>query len=193
VFRKVWEVLLERYDELHGIAWEWQALDSISGKAPLGGEETGPNPTDRGKLGTKRHLLTDQRGTPLAVAITGANRHDMKTTESTLDGVVVTHPAPSEERLQHLCTDKGYDYPETREAVKARGYVPHIKRRGVESTPTEGEKRYPARRWVVERTLSWLNRFRKLLIRWEKKVGNYLGLVQFACCLIVYRRLKVLG
>lgn len=186
-------MLLGQYDELHGIGWERQALDSISEKAPLGGEETGPNPTDRGKLGTRRHLLTDQCGTPLAAAIRGANRYDMKAAEPTLDNVVITRPTPSEEQPQHLCIDKGYDYTETREAVEARGYVPHIKRRGEENAPAEGEKRYPARRWVVETTLSWLNRFRKLLIRWEKKVENYLGLVQFACCLIVYRRITVLG
>jgi len=160
-------------------------------KGAFGGEATGPNPTDRAKLGTKRHLLTDQRGAPLSIVITEANLHDMKAAVRTLGGIVTRRPKPTSRRPQNLCLDKGYDYPEIeREAVKS-GYIPHIRHRG-EATPPRDGRCHQAKRWVVERTGSWRNRFRKLLIRWEKKARNYLALVQLACCLTIYR-LTVLG
>jgi putative transposase len=153
------------------------------------GEKTGPNPTDRAKLGTKRHILTDKRGTPLSAVITSANTHDMKAALDTLDATVVKRPRGRRYHRQHLCLDKGYDYPEIERGVIARDYIPHMRHRGELEDPV---KRYKPKRWVVERSASWLNRFRKLLIRWEKKSENYLGLVQLACCITVYRRI-ILG
>lgn len=188
VFEKLWAVMLEAYDEQIGIGWRWQSLDSASIKSPLGGSRTGPNPTDRGKLGSKRHVLTDQEGVPLAVELSGAHRHDMKMTFMVIDSIVVEPPVPGPRRRQHLCLDKGYDYPEIDRGVKERGYCDHIRRRGEAAVP-EDQKRYPARRWVVERTHSWYNRFRKLLIRFEKYAENYLGLVDLASAVIVYRTL----
>jgi putative transposase len=160
---------------------------------PLGGTDTGPDPTNRGKLGTKRHVLSDVRGAPLGVTLSAANRHDMKLAAATLDSVVVERPAPTPARPQHLCRDKGFDYPETRRAAEARGYVVHTPRKGEPPPEPPPARRHPARRWVVERLNSWHNRFRKLRIRYEKHSENYLGLVQFACCLIVYRLRTVLG
>jgi len=125
----------------------------------------------------------------LAVVITGANCHDMKAAATTLDSLPVRRPRPTADQPQHLCLDKGYDYPEIEAAVRHRRYLPHIRHRG-ECVPRY--RRQPARRWVVERTGSWHNRFRKLLTRFEKRVENYLGLVHLACCLIVYR-LTILG
>src|SRR5436305_1103070 len=78
VFKRVWRLLLKEYEELRGIQWRWQALDSATTKAPLGGEAAGKSPVDRGKLGTKRHVLTDQRGAPIGLEVTGANRHDSR-------------------------------------------------------------------------------------------------------------------
>ena len=160
---------------------------------PLGGDETGPDPTNRGKLGTKRHVVSDRRGAPLGAAISAANRNDMKLAEATLDSVVVPRPAPTPTQPQHLCRDKGFDYPETRAAAEARGYTVHTPVRGLDTPPPPPRQRHPARRWVVERTNSWHNRFRKLRIRYEKKAANYLGLLHFACFLIVYRLRRVLG
>ena len=164
---------------------------------PLGGDATGPDPTNRGKLGTKRHVLDDRRGAPLAVVLSAANRTDMKVAEAVLDSVVVARPTPTVEQPQHLCRDKGFDYPETDRAAQARGYLVHTarrRRRGEPpSPPLEPSARHPARRWVIERTNSWHNRFRKLRIRYEKTAANYLGLVQFACALIVYRLRRFLG
>lgn len=118
--------------------------------------------------------------------MTGAHCHDMKAAAATLDALVVERPRPTPEQSQHLCLDKGYDFPEIETAVRHRCYIPHIRRRG-DSVPQC--RRHPARRWVVERTGSWHNRFRKLLVRFEKHVENYLGLVHLACCLIVYRQI----
>jgi putative transposase len=193
VFLKAWQLLLRRYDELRGIQWLWQAVDSKSVPAPLGGEDTGPNPTDRGKSGSKRHQLVDGRGVPLSAEVTAANATDMKTNPAVLDGIVVKRPRPTHHNPQHLCEDKGYDYPECREQALARGYLPHIPHKGTDPSqvPT-GEKRHPARRWVVERTHSWQNCLRKLRTRWEKKTENWEALWHFANCLTVYR-MTILG
>ena len=161
-------------------------LGQRDSEGAFGGAQTGPNPTDRGKSGTKRHVLTDQRGAPVAVRITAANCHDMKAAFATVDAVAPPRPSIRPYHPQHLCLDKGYDYPEIDEGVRQRGYTPHICRRG-ERKLKPGERRHPARRWVVERTNSWHNRFRKLAVRFEKKVENYLALVHLACALISYR------
>jgi transposase len=140
-------------------------------------------------------VLTDRRGVPLSVVVSAANAHDMKLAEATLDRVVVPRPAPTPEQPQHLCRDKGFDYPATRQAAAVRGYQVHTARRGQERPVPPAGQRHPARRWVVVRTNSWHNRFRKLRIRYEKTAENYLALIQLACCLLTYRaRLRlVLG
>lgn len=145
---------------------------------------TGPNPTDRGKRGTKRHLLTDKNGMPLSVVITAANTHDMKAAITTIDRIVIKRLSPKK-ILQNLCLDKGYDFLEIEHEAVKRSYVLHIRHRGEEKTLIKNG--YHTQRWVVERTNSWHNRFRKLLIRYEKKSENYLALVCLACCIIVYR------
>jgi putative transposase len=193
VFAQLWECLLLRYDELRGIQWTWQAADSKSVPAPLGGADTGPNPTDRGKLGSKRHQVVDGRGAPLSAVVTSANATDMKTNPAVLDGIAVERPYPTPQQPQHLCEDKGYDYPECRQQALERGYLPHIPRKGTDaSVIPDGEKRHPARRWVVERTQAWQNKFRKLRVRWEKKTENWEGLWHLANCLIIYR-MTILG
>lgn len=188
LFRLLWQVSLQSYDELVGIQWEWQAVDGAMTKAPFGYGATGPNPTDRGKLGTKRSLLTEGAGIPLAMTIEGANRHDMKLLSTTLDGMVLPRPEPSEEHPQHLCLDAGYDYPATREEVENHHYVPHIRSRGQEKQEKIVIPGYRARRWVVERTHSWINRSRRLLVRWEKKVENYLAFLHLACAQLIFAK-----
>lgn len=122
------------------------------------------------------------------MVIAGANVRDDKLLAATLDAVVVERPKPSEEAPQHLCLDKDYDNRPTRELVGDRKYVAHIRRIGEEKLDDTGEKRYPARRWVVERTLGWLSKCRAILVRYEKKAANYLGLIKVACILLWYRR-----
>src|SRR5229473_2982124 len=123
-FKAVWQAGLSEYDDLVGIQWEWQAVDGVMTKAPFAGAATGANPTDRGKQGTKRSLLTDGAGIPLALAIDGANRHDVKLLCATLDGIVIARSEPTEERPQHLCLDAGYDGAPAYQEVETRHYIP---------------------------------------------------------------------
>jgi putative transposase len=138
----------------------------------------------------KRSLLVEASGGPLSVVIAGANVPDFKPLEATLDAVVIERPRPSHGSApQHPCLDKGYDKGQAlEEAVESREYISHIRRIGEEKLNEAGEKRYPARRWVVERTLGWLSKCRAILIRYEKKAVNYLGLIKVACILLWYRR-----
>lgn len=123
---------------------------------------------------------------PIAVIISGANTHDVKLLEKTLDAVIVERPMVTDEAPQHLCADAGYTGNPAAEIIAAHDYTPHVRSRGQEVTERQEGKR--ARRWVVEVTFSWLNRFRRLLIRWEKKENNYLALLYFACAIIVWRK-----
>ena len=193
VFARLWALGLDEYDILKGIDWSWLAMDGAMTKAPLGGESTGRNPTDRGKRGVKRSLLTEAAGVPIGVAIDGANRHDKKLVEATIDSIPVERPDPTEQQPQGLCLDKGYDYDNTRELVREFGFTAHVRARGEEAQAIKREAGYRARRWVVERTHSWMNRFRRILIRWEKKAMNYLALLHFACAWITYRAAGLLG
>jgi putative transposase len=136
----------------------------------------------------KRSLVVEATGGPLGVTVAGANVHDTKLLAATLEAIVVDRPQPTEEQPQHLCLDQGYDNPTGHEAVAAYQYTPPIRRIGEEQLDAHGEKSYPARRWVVERTLAWLSKCRGLLVRYEKKARNYLGLLQLACALIWIRR-----
>lgn len=188
VFKRIWALLAERCEGLGGVQWEWQAADAALGKARMGGDGVGPNPTDRGKAGTKRSLLVEGRGGPLSIVVAGANVHDTKLLPATLDAIVITRPDPTEEKPQHLCLDKGYDNPTGHQAVSEHRFQAHIRRIGEEKLDPSGQKRYPARRWVVERTLAWLSKCRAILVRYDKKAINFLGLLQLACALLWFRR-----
>ena len=156
---------------------------------------TGHNPTDRGKLGSKRHIITDKKGIHLSTFITSANTHDVTVATNTIDNIVIKRPSSynkssSSKQKQNLCLDKAYHSKEVEQEIIKRGYIPHIRYRREEIIFCR--KKHLARRWVVERTNSWHNRFRKLFTRYEKKEENYFGLVELANSLIVYRRL-ILG
>jgi putative transposase len=109
------------------------------------------------------------------VVLAGANVRDDKLLEATLEAVVVERPRPTEEASQHLCLDKGYDSKAATKIVNDKDYIPHIWRIGEEKLDTEGQKRYPARRWVVERMLGWLSKCRAILVRYEKKAATTWG------------------
>ncbi len=184
---EIWAYLVRECEELGAVRWEWQAADGVMGKSRFEGAKRGPNPTDRAKMGTKKSVLVDQEGGPLAAVIDGANVHDTKLLAATINAVVIPRPDPKEV-VQNLCLDKGYDNP-TGEAACTQGrYVPHIRRIGEEKKDGWGKKTHPARRWVVERTIAWLQKCRALLIRYDKNPTNYLGLIQLASGLLWYRR-----
>jgi len=127
----------------------------------------------------------------VGLAVDGANRNDMKLVKATFESI----PEPVEELRQearkrssvNLCLDKGYDFPQVRELVEAFGFEAHIRSRGEEKEQKKRSRRFKARRWVVERTHSWMNRYRRVLIRWEKKAENYLAILHFACACIVWK------
>ena len=123
----------------------------------------------------------------------GANRHDMKLVRETIANIIVERPEPSGEQPQGMCLDKGYDYQEVRDTLREFGFTAHIRSRGEEAKAIRAEAGKRARRWVVERSHSWLNRFRRLLIRWEKKAENYIALLHFACALIAFRAAGLFG
>ena len=131
-------------------------------------------------------MLTDGRGVPLAAAVAGANRNDHKPMRATLEAIPVQRPKPTRRRPQHLCLDKGYDYAEPRAIAAEFSFTLHLRTRGEEAA-AKRHARAKARRWVVERTHSWLNRFRAVLIRWNKKPANYLALLHFAFGIIAWR------
>jgi transposase len=158
----------------------------------LGGKSTGKNPTDRAKSGVKRSLLVEGSGLPLAIVIDGANRNDFKLARETLEAQVAPRPETTEAHPQGLCLHKGSDYEEVRALAREFGYTAHIRSRGEEAKALQREAGFKARRWVVERTHSWMNRFRRILIRWEKKSANYLGFLHLVCALITFRTNRLL-
>ena len=109
----------------------------------MGEKSTGPNPTDRSKSGTKRSLLVEGQGIPIGITIDGANRHDMKMTRATLQSIVIHIPLPSSslKLQQHICLDKGYDYPEVYELLEEYEYTMHICKRGIEYNNGNKKKR----------------------------------------------------
>jgi transposase len=132
-------------------------------------------------------------GLPIGLQVEGANRNDFKMVQVTLESIPIERPRPTPEEPQHLCLDKGYDYDEVRELGKEFGYTLHIRPRNEEAQALKRQAGFKARRWVVERTHSWMNRFRSVLVRWDKKVENYLGLLHLACAFITYRATGLLG
>jgi putative transposase len=130
---------------------------------------------------------------PIGLAVDGANRHARKLVRATLERVVAERPEPTEEAPQGMCLDKGYDYDDVRKTLAEFGFTAHIKARGDEARELKQEAGKRARRWVVERTHSWMNRFRRILVRWDKKAENYIALLHFACALIAFRAAGLFG
>jgi transposase len=151
------------------------------------GAQTGPSPVDRGKRGSKDHLVVDRRGVPLAVALSAATTHDSLLLEDVIDAIPPIvgprgRPGRPRRRPGQRHADKGYDYPRCRQALRARGLVPRIARRGVASSERLGRHR-----WVVERTLAWLLGCRRLGVRYERRPDLLLGFLHLACTLICLR------
>ena len=117
----------------------------------------------------------------------------MKLLRETIESIVVARPKPTDKEEQGVCLDKGYDYQEVRDTLAEFGFTAHIRSRGEEAKSLKAEAGKRARRWVVERTHSWLNRFRRILIRWDKKPENYLAFLHLACALITFRAAGLFG
>ena len=134
----------------------------------------------------------------MGLAVDGANRHDMKLVRRTVNRLPVDRPAPSPDHprgmcLDNMCLDKGYDYAEVRRTLDEFSFTAHIRSRGEEAQAIKREAGFKAGRWIVERTHSWLNRFRRILIRWDKSPENYIAFLRFACAFITLRAAGLLG
>jgi putative transposase len=157
------------------------------------GHNPGPTPTDRAQRGVKRSLRTEAPGVPIGLAMEGAHRHDLKLVKQTVNSLVVKRPRPTKKRPQGMGLDKGYDYAEVRDTLKEFGFTAPIRARGEEAQAMKRHAGFKARRWVGERTHRWLNRFRRVFIRWDKSPDNYLAFLHFACALIAFRASGLFG
>jgi putative transposase len=133
---------------------------------------------------------------PLSIAVAGANTPDMRLVAETLDGIPISRPHPRGNRRQHLCLDKGYAFDSVGRVAEDRSYTIHIPHKRKRGEPAAARPKHPggkARRWVNERTHSWFNRFRRVLVRWEKKAANYLAVLHFVAAYYTFRQAKVFG
>jgi transposase len=181
VWERLHQVFLAELQGVDKIDWSRAAIDSSSVRALGGGEETGPNPTDRSKPGSKHHVVTDAQGVPLAVIVTGANVPDVKQLVPVVDQIPpvsgkVGHPR---QRPEKLYADRAYDSEPHRKKLRERGIDPQIARRRTEHGSGLG-----IYRWVVERTHSWLHQFRRLRLRTDRRVEIQEAFVALASALI---------
>lgn len=135
-------------------------------------------------------MLVDGRGVPLSLVVTGANRHDVSQLKAVLDAIVVKRANPPQRRNKHLCADAGYTGAPALQIIEERGYIPHVKGRGQEAGELKRDPKKKARRWVVEVAHSWFNRFRKLLVRYEKLDRSFLALNHLAASIMAFRKIK---
>ncbi|HSK37592.1 MAG TPA: IS5 family transposase [Actinomycetota bacterium] len=190
VWQQLHHLLVEELSRQGRLDWSRASLDSLSVRAKAGGCLTGPNPTDRGKPGSKYHPLVDRGGIPLAVGLSAANTHDSLLLEPMVDAVPAVkgprgRPGRPRRRPAKLHGDKGYDHLRCRRALRRRGITPRIARRGIESSGKLGRHRY-----VVERSLAWLVGYRRLQVRYERRADILLGFLYLACALICFNSLN---
>ena len=136
-------------------------------------------------------MLVDGRGVPLSIVVTGANRHDLSQLQAVLDGVMISRPNPPQRRNKHLCADAGYTGAPALQIIEEHGYIPHVKGRGQEANELKNDPTKKARRWVVEVAHSWFNRFRKLLVRYEKLDRRFMALNHLAASIMALRKVKI--
>ena len=144
-----------------------------------------------GKNGSKRHLLVDGRGVPLSLVVTGANAHDVTQLEAVLASCMIKRPTPKQRRSKHLCADAGYRGKNAMKIILAHGYIPHVVGRKSEAERKKRNPQKKARRWVVEACHGWFNRFRKLLVRYEKLEHTFLALNHLAAAIITLRKISL--
>ncbi len=186
VFEELWHLGLMQNQVEGQLDWEWQSIDSASSKAPLGENPSELIPRIEEKGGTKRHIITEAHGLPIALTVTGANVHDKKQVEPLLDSMPFLPLCRMKKTHSTFVPTKGMIMQTFVRLSFYFFYQDHIKARGEEQKELKTPG-YRARRWVCERTHSWMNRFRRILIRWEKKVDNYLAFLHLACAHIVWK------
>jgi transposase len=187
VWARLHALLLAELRAADRLDWSRAVVDSSQAQAKKRGAATGPSPVDRGRPGSKHHLLVDARGTPLAWTLTGGNRHDSTQLIPLVDRVppVRGRRGRPRRRPDRVIGDRAYDYPSHRRRLRARGITPLLARRNTQHGSGLGRWR-----WVVERTLAWLHQFRRLLVRYERRHHIHQGPLALACCLICFRTLQ---
>ncbi|WP_369368776.1 IS5 family transposase [Streptomyces sp. CG4] len=167
--------------------WSRCAIDSVNMRAMKGGPETGPNPVDRGKMGSKIHLVTERTGLPLSIGISPANTDDSQGLEPLVRGIppIRSRRGPRRRRPAKRHGDKGYDYNQLRRWLRSRNITPRIARKGIESSLPLGRHR-----WTVEQTVAWLAGYRGLHRRYERKAEHFLAFAGITAALICWRRLS---
>ncbi|WSL51234.1 IS5 family transposase [Streptomyces sp. NBC_01267] len=185
VWAKLHRLVLDELGARGELDWSRCAIDSVNMRA-LKGELTGPNPVDRGKKGSKIHLITDRAGLPISIGISGANMHDSQGLEPLVRGIppIRSRRGPRRRKPAKLHADKAYDNRHLRQWLRGRGITPRIARKGIESSERLGRHR-----WTIERTMAWLAGCRRLHRRYERKAEHFLAFTSIACTLICYRRL----
>ncbi|WP_306419862.1 IS5 family transposase [Streptomyces capoamus] len=186
VWAKLYSLVLDELGARGELDWSRCAIDSVNMRAMKGGDLTGPNPVDRGKYGSKIHLITERTGLPLSVGISAANLHDSQALIPLVKGTppIRSRRGPRRRKPGKLHADKGYDSSHLGEWLRQRGITHRIARKGVESLQRLGRHR-----WTIERTMAWLADCRCLHRRYERKADHFLAFTSIACTLICYHRL----
>jgi transposase len=156
-------------------------------RAVCGGTKTGPNPTDRAKRGSKRHVICERRGVPLAVRLTGASRHDSKEALPLVDAIPPLQGERGRPRSRPDCIlgDRAYDAEVIRHGLRTRHMLPLLAMRRAKHGSGLGQWR-----WVVERTFAWLNQFRRLRVRYDKRADIHEAFLSLGCPLICWQFLR---
>ncbi|MEF9908002.1 IS5 family transposase [Streptomyces sp. P9-A2] len=185
VWAKLHRVVLDELGARGELDWSRCAIDSVNMRA-LKGDLTGPNPVDRGKPGSKIHLITERSGLPISIGISGANLHDSQALEPLVRGIppIRSRRGPRRRRPAKLHADQAYDNRHLRRWLRSRGITHRIARKGIEPSQRLGRHR-----WTIERAMAWLGGCRRLHRRYERKADHFLAFTSIACTLICYRRL----
>jgi len=185
-FQVIWKSVLVQYDRVHGLCLHEQSIDTMHKKAPLGGDKTGISPVDRKKLGTKVGITVEEKGIPVGLIIAKGNRHDTQLFDSLIHNL--QHQI-TQSKNHYLRTDKGFTSKKNRQKAISMNFTPVMPLKKPKNKPYPKPPIKDKKRWVVERTLSWLNRFRRIFVRYEKKSEHFLALVQFAFQIIVFNKI----
>lgn len=185
IFQKIWKIILVKYDGQKGLDLAHQSIDSCHKKSPLGGEATGKSPVDRRKLGTKINLVTEGGGLPIGISIANGNRHDTQLLIPLINSLYQQIPQSSNHFFH---TDKGYISAKNRTALIENNYTPVMPQKKPKNKPRVPSPK-DKNRWVVERTFSWIGRFRRVFIRYEKLKVTFLAFVQFAAQIIIISKI----
>jgi len=185
-FQKIWKSFLMLYDRKNGLRLQEQSIDSNHKKSPLGGDKTGKSPVDRRKLGTKLNLAVEENGIPIGATIARANQHDTQLFIPIIDDL---QNQINQSKNHYLHTDKGYSSKKNHKEAVSRNFTPVMPEKKPKNKPYKTLPKKDTKRWVVERTFSWINRFRRVFVRYERKSKYFLSMVQFTFQIMIFKKI----